>query len=355
MIKHLAGARSWVLGLLLDKLNEEARSEDGVVLVMESFQFSLFCLLVLMCFGKKLDAEKVREIEDVQRSLQRSFFKFVVFAFFPRITKLVFRKRWNMLLDIRRRQVEIFVPLIRARGPCSYVESLAKLSVPEEGGRKLNEDEIASLCSEFLSAGAETTTTALEWIMTELVQHQEIQEKLRADIQEAVPTDEEIKDEDLPKITYLRAVILEALRRHPPAHFLLPHRAMEDVEVGGYVVPKGATVNVMVKEIGADGTVWGEPTEFRPERFLAGGEGDGMDITGSREIKMMPFGVGRRICPGLGLAMLHLEYFVANLVREFEWTEVEGEKVDLSERWGLTVGMKNHLRAKIVARRRKNK
>ena len=59
--------------------------------------------------------------------------------------------------------------------------------------------------------------------------------------------------------------------------------------------------------------------EFRPERFLAGGSGEGVDVTGSKEINMIPFGVGRRICPGLGLAMLHLEYFVANLVKEFEW------------------------------------
>ncbi|KAL6127708.1 hypothetical protein ACLB2K_071071 [Fragaria x ananassa] len=70
----------------------------------------------------------------------------------------------------------------------------------------------------------------------------------------------------------------------------------------------------MVADMGWDPEVWEEPMEFKPERFLNKGEGEEFDITGSREIKMLPFGVGRRICPGLGLALLHLEYFVANLV-----------------------------------------
>ena len=78
-----------------------------------------------------------------------------------------------------------------------------------------------------------------------------------------------------------------------------------------------------------------------------------MDITGSKEIKMMPFGAGRRICPGYGLALLHLACFVANLVREFEWKAVEGEEVDLAEDFEFMVIMKNPLRAQIIPRRNK--
>ncbi|PRQ60117.1 putative cytochrome P450 [Rosa chinensis] len=77
--------------------------------------------------------------------------------------------------------------------------------------------------------------------------------------------------------------------------------------------------------MGWDPKVWEDPMAFKPERFLSGGAGEGFDITGSREIKMMPFGAGRRICPASGLAMLHLEYFVANLVWRFEWKAVDGD------------------------------
>ncbi|KAF5934717.1 hypothetical protein HYC85_025846 [Camellia sinensis] len=102
--------------------------------------------------------------------------------------------------------------------------------------------------------------------------------------------------------------------------------------------------------------------EFKPERFLTnsggnGGEGEGeatvvFDVTGSKEIKMMPFGAGRRICPASGLALLHLEYFVANLVWYFEWTAADGNDrdVDLSEKQEFTIVMKNPLRAHISPR-----
>ncbi|XXG76504.1 hypothetical protein AAC387_Pa08g0841 [Persea americana] len=89
---------------------------------------------------------------------------------------------------------------------------------------------------------------------------------------------------------------------------------------------------------------------FRPERFLDCGEN--VDITGSREIKMIPFGAGRWMCPGLNLAMLHLEYFVVNMMREFEWKTVEGEEVDLTEKQEVTIVMKKPLKVKITQRRR---
>ncbi|PKI37754.1 hypothetical protein CRG98_041871 [Punica granatum] len=154
---------------------------------------------------------------------------------------------------------------------------------------------------------------------------------------------------------YLKAVVLEGLRRHPPGHFVLPHSVIEDIELGGYLVPKKGSVNFMVAEMGWDPTVWEDPMAFKPERFLSNSHGsgrgaEGFDITGSREIKMMPFGVGRRICPGFALALLHLEYFAANLVWAFEWRAMEGDDVDLSEKQEFTMVMKNPLQAIVSPR-----
>ncbi|GMQ06588.1 hypothetical protein CsSME_00051120 [Camellia sinensis var. sinensis] len=170
-----------------------------------------------------------------------------------------------------------------------------------------------------------------------------------------------INEEDLHRMPYLKAVVLEGLRRHPPGHLVLPHTVTKDVELEGYQVPKGTMVNFMVAEMGWDPKVWDEPMEFKPERFLTnsggngGGEGEAtvvFDVTGSKEIKMMPFGAGRRICPASGLALLHLEYFVANLVWYFEWTAADGNDrdVDLSEKQEFTIVMKNPLRAHISPR-----
>ncbi|KAJ6413570.1 hypothetical protein OIU84_006377 [Salix udensis] len=209
---------------------------------------------------------------------------------------------------------------------------------------------MVTLCSEFLNGGTDTTSTALQWIMANLVKYPQIQEKLFIEIKGVVRDGEEnIEEDELQKMPYLKAVILEGLRRHPPSHFVLPHAVTEDVVLDKYVIPKDGTVNFMVAEMGWDPKVWEDPMAFKPERFLDGG-GETFDIAGRREIKMMPFGAGRRICPGHGLAMLHLEYFVANLIWKFEWKAVEGDDVDLSEGEEFTVVMKNPLQAQICPR-----
>uniref|UniRef100_J3N431 Cytochrome P450 n=2 Tax=Oryza brachyantha TaxID=4533 RepID=J3N431_ORYBR len=334
----------------------------------------MFCLLVLMCFGERLDEVAVRAVGAAQRDwLMYVARKTSVFAFYPMITKHLFRGRLQMGLALRRRQKELFLPLINARrarknrtqhagGPPapdkdttfehSYVDTLLDIRLPDDAGdRALTDDEMVNLCSEFLNAGTDTTSTALQWIMAELVKNPSIQSKLYAEIEATISNNgDEVTDMDTHNMPYLKAVVLEGLRRHPPAHFVLAHKAAEDMEVGGYLIPKGATVNFMVAEMGRDEREWEKPMEFIPERFLPGGDGEGVDVTGSKGIRMMPFGAGRRICAGLGVALLHLEYFVANLVKEFEWKEVAGDEVDFAEKGEFTTVMAKPLRAQLIKR-----
>uniref|UniRef100_A0A0E0LR92 Cytochrome P450 n=1 Tax=Oryza punctata TaxID=4537 RepID=A0A0E0LR92_ORYPU len=200
-LRAFSDARRWVLDVLISHV----RGNGGApVTVMEPFQYAMFCLLVYMCFGDRPGDARVREIEALQRELLGNFLSFQVFAFLPSITKIVFRKRWNKLVSLRRRQEELFVPLIRARreagagGDC-YVDSLVKLTIPEDGGRALTDGEIVSLCSEFMSAGTDTTATALQWILANLVKNPAMQDKLREDITAAVggDADGEVREEDL--------------------------------------------------------------------------------------------------------------------------------------------------------------
>ncbi|KAJ6403883.1 hypothetical protein OIU84_012140 [Salix udensis] len=208
----------------------------------------------------------------------------------------------------------------------------------------------------FSMQGTDTTSTALQWIMANLVKHPRIQEKLFEEIQGVVDAgQEEIREDDLHKMPYLKAVVLEGLRRHPPGHFVLPHAVTQDTILDGFRVPKNGSVNFMVAEMGWDAKVWEDPMMFKPERFMNSDNSidvEAFDITGSKEIKMMPFGAGRRICPGYGLAMLHLEYFLANLIWDFKWVAVDGDSVDLSEKQEFTVVMKNPLEALVSRRER---
>lgn len=385
--KTYSTARRWVLDLIVQRLVSQ---QTKPVLAMDHFRYGIFCLLVFMCFGDKLDEEKVKEIETLQRNWLLNLGRIGSFMFWPKLGRIFLGNRWKELIQVRKNQEDIFIPLIRARKKgkkqsnsdkeeeeeegeksVAYVDTLVDLQLPEEK-RNLNESEIVSLCSEFLNAGTDTTATALEWIMANLVKYPAIQTKLYEEIVEIVGNPPSLKpssdhmsevvvnvnEEDIQKMPFLKAVVLEGLRRHPPAHFVLPHSVTEDVELGNFLIPKTATVNVLVAELGWDSEVWENPMEFKPERFLMnsmstvnGGDGRQLfDITGKRGIKMMPFGAGRRICPGYGLALLHLEYFVANLIWYFEWTAMDGNDIDLSEKQEFTICMKNPLSAYISPR-----
>ncbi|OMP03718.1 Cytochrome P450 [Corchorus capsularis] len=363
-IKSYACARKWVLDILINRLTSHSFSNDQIDAI-QHFQHALFSLLAFMCFGDKLEEKQIQEIKDVQRRLQLSFDKFQILNLFPNLGRIVFYKRWEKLRQLRRDQENAMVPFIRARKYkkesanysnepfVPYVDTLLDLQLPEEK-RKLKETEIVTLCSEFFTAGTDTTSTALQWVLGYLVKYPKIQEKLFMEIKGVIGDGKkEINEDDLPKIPYTKAVILEALRRNPPTHFLIPHAVTKDVKLNGYLVPKNSIVTFMVAEIGRDPKVWGNPMEFRPERFLKGREEgeEAFDITGIREIKMIPFGVGRRMCPGYGLALLHLEYFVANMVLNFKWAAGNvDQKVDLSEKHEFTTVMKNPLKVHITPR-----
>ncbi|KAI9127756.1 hypothetical protein K1719_000749 [Acacia pycnantha] len=367
-IQSFSGTRKWVLHTLLNRLRSNSESGKSIK-VIDHLQYSMFSLLVFMCFGEKLDDEQIKDIEYVQRRYLLNFDRFTVLNFWPRLTKILLHKRWEELLQTRKEQEDVLVPLIRARNKAKeeainkpdaevvvpYVDTLLDLHWPEEK-RKLDEGEIVSLCSEFINAGTDTTSTALQWIMANLVKYPHVQERLVEGIREIMGDREEkeVKEEDLAKLHYLKAVILEGLRRHPPAHFVLPHAVSEDVVFNNYLVPKNGIVNFMVSEMGWDPNVWESPMEFKPERFLNYTEkngGEAFDITGNREIKMMmPFGAGRRMCPGYNLAILLLEYFVANLIWSFEWRTSNGGEVDMTEKEEFTVVMENPLQVCISPR-----
>jgi cytochrome P450 len=179
---------------------------------------------------------------------------------------------------------------------------------------------------------------------------QDIQEKLWKDITR--------RGDGERRRPFLDAVVHEALRRHPPAHYLLPHTTDKDVHLDGYTIRKGSIVNYGVADIGRDAASWMSPDEFLPERFLEDGEGYGVSVTGAcsngeKTMRMMPFGSGRRACPGPDVALMVLKSFVENLVTRFEWRPVgvgDDEALDMEEKPGLVTEMKTPLRTCLLVR-----
>lgn len=170
--------------------------------------------------------------------------------------------------------------------------------------------------------------------MAELVKNPESMGKVRQEL--ATEVDQSFpKESHLPHLPYLQACVREALRLHPPAPFLLPHRALASCEVMNYTIPVDAQVLVNVWALGRDPTFWEDPLQFKPERFLD----STLDYKGN-DYGFLPFGAGRRICPGIPMAAKHVPLVLASLVHFFDWSlpgEIDPNGLDMSEKFAVTL------------------
>lgn len=194
--------------------------------------------------------------------------------------------------------------------------------------------------------GTDTVAILLEWILARMVLHPNIQTKLQMEIDRIVKTGQMISDSDLPNLPYLHAVVKETLRMHPPGPLLSWARlAIHDAHVGGHFIPAGTTAMVNMWAITHDDQIWPDPTTFDPERFI----NDDMTIMGS-DLRLAPFGSGRRVCPGKAMGLATVELWLAQLIQKFKWVRVENGEVDLSECLKLSLEMKQPLICKVVPR-----
>ncbi|VAH50937.1 unnamed protein product [Triticum turgidum subsp. durum] len=147
---------------------------------------------------------------------------------------------------------------------------------------------------------------------------------------------------------------MEVLRLYPTATLVFRQVSeQDDIIHDGQRIPTGTNVLFPLKSLAQDKATWVNPDEFKPERFLADKGGESISLVAAAgsggEIRMIPFDAGRRVCPGMAVAMLHMGYFTANLVREFEWREAKGElAVDLRPHFGFFTVMKHPLRAHLA-------
>ncbi|XP_077212098.1 labd-13Z-ene-9,15,16-triol synthase, chloroplastic-like [Tasmannia lanceolata] len=182
--------------------------------------------------------------------------------------------------------------------------------------------------------GTDTTSTTVEWTMTEIIRHPEIMKKVQEEINEVVGLNKLVEESHLPKLNYLEAVIKEAQRLHPAGPFLVPQKPSQSCVVGGYQIPQDTKVMLNVWAIHRDPEIWDNPLEFKPERFL--GDYGKFDFRGN-DFRYLPFGSGRRICAGIPLAERMLTFVLASLLHSFDWQVPEGTKIDLSDKFALVL------------------
>ncbi|KDP32013.1 hypothetical protein JCGZ_12474 [Jatropha curcas] len=200
---------------------------------------------------------------------------------------------------------------------------------------------IKGLLLNMIFAGTDTSAVTLEWAMSNLLNHPSILNKARDEIETQIGEDCLLDESDFSKLPYLKNIISESLRLYPAAPLLAPHMSSDDCTIGGYNVPRGTMLLVNAWAIHRDPTLWDDPLSFKPERF-DNGEGE--------SFKLMPFGLGRRSCPGAGLANRVVGLALGTLIQCFEWKRVTEEEVDMVEGRGLTMPIAEPLEAMCKAR-----
>lgn len=196
--------------------------------------------------------------------------------------------------------------------------------------------------------GTETVASAIEWAMSELMKSPNDLKKVQQELVDVVGLDRRLEESDFDKLIYLKSAVKETLRLHPPIPLLL-HETSEDAEVAGYFIPKKSRVMINAWAIGRDPNSWEDPDTFKPSRFLQEGV---PDFKGSN-FEFIPFGSGRRSCPGMQLGLYALELAVGHLLHCFTWELPDGMKpseLDMNDVFGLTAPRASRLIAVPVKR-----
>ncbi|XP_031281511.1 geraniol 8-hydroxylase-like [Pistacia vera] len=215
-----------------------------------------------------------------------------------------------------------------------FLQLLLELTEHKDSANSITKSQLKALLLDMILGGTDTTTTMAEWTMAELMKHPEIMKKVQEELAEVVGMDGSVEEFHLPKLKYLDAVVKETLRLHPALPFLVPRSPSETCTIGGYTIPKGSRIMINVGAIQTDPRFWENPLEFRPERFL--NDPGKFDYMG-KNFQYMPFGSGRRVCPGINLAEKMLMSVLASLLHSFEWKLPDGTELDLSDQFGIVV------------------
>ncbi|XP_068655748.1 xanthotoxin 5-hydroxylase CYP82C4-like [Aristolochia californica] len=185
----------------------------------------------------------------------------------------------------------------------------------------------------FMLAGSDTIFVTLKWVLSLLMNHRDKLNKAQEELDSIVGKDRNVEGRDIMKLPYLQAIVKETMRLYPASPLSLPHEAAEDCYIGGYFVPAGTRVLTNIWKIQRDPRYWQEPEEFRPERFLTAQAH--VEMKG-RNFELMPFGSGRRICPGMLFAVEVMHLTLARILHGFDIETSSGQPVDMTEGLGIS-------------------
>ncbi|WMV48418.1 hypothetical protein MTR67_041803 [Solanum verrucosum] len=202
-------------------------------------------------------------------------------------------------------------------------------------------EDIKGLLMNVLVAGSDTSAAGIVWTMTALMKNPKAMKKVQEEIRKSIGNKGIVNEDDIQNMPYFKAMIKEAFRLYPPVPLLVPRESMKKSTLEGYEIQAGTIVHVNSWAIARDPEIWGNPEEFIPERFL----NSDIDYKG-QNYELIPFGAGRRGCPGMTLGVASMELALSNLLYAFDWELPHGmkkEDIDTNVRPGITMHKKNEL------------
>nr|GMD51790.1 geraniol 8-hydroxylase-like [Ipomoea batatas] len=284
---------------------------------------------------------------------------------------------WNIMVEAGKPNLADYFPFlekfdpqgIRRRMTCHYTKALdlfqdliderleerkmkgnknddaldSLLNVSQERPEEIDTTHMQHMFVDLFVAGTDTSSSTLEWAMAELLKNPETMAKAQAELADVIGKGKPIQEADITRLPYLQCILKETFRMHPPAPLLIPRKVGHEVNLCGYTIPKDSQILVNVWAIGRDPNIWEKPLLFKPERF----QNLEMDFRG-QDFELIPFGRGRRICPGLPLATKTVPVMLGSLLNSFQW-KLEGniapKDLDMKEKFGFTIAKDCPLKA----------
>ncbi|KAJ8762617.1 hypothetical protein K2173_008056 [Erythroxylum novogranatense] len=337
--------------LLLKQLFQESVDKEMRVNLSSLFMELTFNVMLRMIagkryYGKGVVDDEAKEFRDLIREYMEVHGSVTLNDFFPVLQWVDFQGIERRMIRVMKK-VDAFVQHLvneqrKKRAESSLVVSGSN-SIDRESGRTLidamlslqetqpelyPDEDVKGVIMEMLTAGSETSATTMDWAMSLLLNNPEAMQKTVADIEAVVGLRRLMDETTLPNLNYLQNVIKETFRLYPAAPLLVPHESSDDCNVGDFHVPKGTMLLVNAWKIHRNPSYWVEPEKFMPERFELG-KVDGYNL--------VPFGAGRRICPGAALGRRTVGLTLGALIQCFEWSRISEEKIDMTEGIGLSM------------------
>ncbi|XP_015959792.1 isoflavone 2'-hydroxylase-like [Arachis duranensis] len=344
-----AGIRKDETDRLMTKLAKETGSGFSEVELSSIFHNMTYNNMMRMISGKRYygddhdikDLNEAKEFRDTVTELLQMAGVSNKADYIPFLRWFDFGNSQKKLKNISNRFDDFLNKLIQENrtrkqhqeGENSMIHHL--LNLQESDPYYYTDQIIKGLALAMLFAGTDSSAVTLEWSLCNLLNHPEVLNKARKEIETQIGEERLLSESDLPKLPYLRNIILESLRLYTPAPLLIPHVSSQDITIGGFNVPKNTIVMINAWGMHRDPAVWSDATCFNPERFEKEGE----------EKKLVAFGLGRRACPGEAMAMHGVGFTLGLLIQCFDWKRVSEEPIDMRERNWFTLSRLTPLKA----------